>query len=355
MTTTTQTFLNHFRSLNPAARAVSTRNGQQRRQRHLTRALWCGATIAWMACGVSRSYGSQSLSWAISGESGNGPVGTATDGATVTEAFTEHSPGNFNYAGAINAAVSWSDLSQSYDGKTDLVGLHTGSHLDLWAYNQPGQTGPITVTITPHVFIRSWHVADVEAPPWQCISAVTFAMRLNDGIDEYVKQYDASLYAGHGISVANNNMSPTTIGTSDGGKIGFNMSHQVSAQDNTYCHSDGASLAWYSVRVSPNGYLSTGPRDPANPPIPVVMDSTPQTTSVAFTDASHTQMTVSGIGGPTNVPLPYLVMTTTNVSLPLANWVACQTNNFATNGTFSYSFPVNANESQRFFQLQMAQ
>ena len=150
-------------------------------------------------------------------------------------------------------------------------------------------------------------------------------------------------------------MSPYTMVKSDGGRVGFNMTHRVRALDNTYCHSDAASVAWCSMSVSPNGYLSTGPRDPANPPISMVMDSTPQTTRAAFTDASHTQLTVSGIGGPTNVPLPYLVMTATNVSLPLGSWVACQTNNFATNGTFSYSFPMNANEPQRFFQLQMAQ
>jgi len=102
-------------------------------------------------------------------------------------------------------------------------------------------------------------------------------------------------------------MSPYTMVKSDGGRVGFNMTHRVRALDNTYCHSDAASVAWCSMSVSPNGYLSTGPRDPANPPISMVMDSTPQTTRAAFTDASHTQLTVSGIGGPTNIPLPYLV------------------------------------------------
>jgi hypothetical protein len=82
---------------------------------------------------------------------------------------------------------------------------------------------------------------------------------------------------------------------------------------------------------------------------------TPQTTSATFTDASHTQMTVSGVGGPTNVPLPYIVMTTTDLALPLASWTPFLTNNLAMDGTFAYCFPVNAGEQQRFFQLQMAQ
>jgi hypothetical protein len=234
--------------------------------------------------------------------------------------------------------------------------VHTGSHLDLWAYNQPGQTGPITVTITPHLFIRSWHVADVPAPPYQCISGVTFSLRTyHNGVDVYLQEYETSLAAGYGISVTLNNMSPYTMATSDGDRVAFSMGHRDYAAENSYLKSDAASLAWYSVSVSPNGYLSTGPRDPANPTTLLLPPFTPQTTSSTFTDASHTQMTVSGVGGPTNVPLPYIVMTTTDLALPLASWTPFLTNNLAMDGTFAYCFPVNAGEQQRFFQLQTAQ
>ena len=354
MKTTKQSVLNHLRSLNPAGRTATARNGQPRRRSHLARAL-CGVAVAWLAIGASRSYGDESLNWQFA-PGIDAPGGTITNGATVTEAYT-HPQSGYYYIGTINAGTAWSDLTLSFDGASNYgVAVRTSSRLDLWAYNQPGQTGPITVTITPHLFIRSWHVADVPAPPYQCGSAVGFTLRTyHNGVDVYVQEYETALTAGYGISVTLNNMSPYTMATSDGDRVAFAMGHTDSAFENSYLHSDAASLAWYSVSVSPNGYLSTGPRDPANPPIPVVTDSTPQTTSVAFTDGSHTQMTVSGIGGPTNVPLPYLVMTTTNLALPLANWSPVLTNNFTSDGTFSYSFPINANEPQRFFQVQMAQ
>lgn len=319
------------------------------------RAVGGGLAIAWLVIGASRSYGDETLNWQFA-PGIDAPGGTITNGTTVMEAYTYPHSGYY-YVGTIHAGTAWSDLSLLFDGgSTYGVAVRTSSRLDLWAYNQPGQTGPITVTVTPHLFIRSWHVADVEAPPWQCISSVSFSLWTylnNAGVS--LQEYATTLNAGAGIIVSLNNMTPYPLATSDGDKVTFAMGHADGEIENNYLESDAASVAWYSVSVSPNGYLSPGPRDPANPPIPVLVDTTPQTTSVAFTDASHTQMTVSGIGGPTNVPLPYLVMTTTNLALPLANWSSFLTNNFAPDGTFSYRFPVNANEPQRFFQVQMAQ
>jgi hypothetical protein len=159
-----------------------------------------------------------------------------------------------------------------------------------------------------------------------------------------------------GIQVLQNHMSPYQLPAADGDQVAFYLQHDDGVDANGGWYSESVnSVAWYTVRVSSNGYLSTGPRLPANPSVPVLPPTTPQTSSATFTDGSHTQMTASGIGGPTNIPLPYLVMTTTNLALPLTSWTPYLTNNFGTNGTFSYSFPVNANEPQRFFQSQMAQ
>ena len=319
--------------------------------------LGCGVAVGFlsMAIGAISSYGDETLNWQFAPGIGDAPGGTVTNGATVTEAYSHPQPG-YNYSATINATLTWSDLSLMFDGASTYgVAVRTSSRLDLWAYNQPGQTGPITVTITPHLFIRSWHVADVPAPPYQCMSTVSFNLNMylnNAGV--CVQGYETSLAAGHGISVTLNNMPPYALAASDGDQVRFDMAHADGEAENSYLESDASSVAWYSVIVSPNGYLSTGPRDPANPTTPLLPPFTPQTTGVAYTDASHTQMTVSGVGGPTNVPLPFLVMTTTNLALPLANWSPYLTNNFATDGTFSFNFPINADEPQRFFQVQMA-
>jgi len=128
-----------------------------------------------MACGASRSYGYEILNWQFA-PGIDAPGGTITNGATVTEAYT-HPQLGYYYSGTINASHTWSELSLRFDGASNYgVDVHTGSRLDLWAYNRPGQTGPITVTITPHVFIRSWHVADVQSPPYQCFSEAIFTL-----------------------------------------------------------------------------------------------------------------------------------------------------------------------------------
>jgi hypothetical protein len=271
------------------------------------------------------------------------------------EAFTYPHSGYY-YVGTINAGATWSDLSLSFNGgSTYGVDLRTGSQLDLWAYNQPGQTGPITVTITPHLFIRSWNATAVPEMDWGSYSQVIFSLQTSlNGAGVRLQQYDTTLYGGadRRITVALNDMLPYALASSDGDKVTFALGHLDREVENWYLSSDAASVAWYSVIVSSNGYLSTGPRDPANPATPLLPPFTPLTTSATFTDASYTQMTVSGIGGPTNVPLPYVVMTTTNLALPVASWTPFQTNNFATDGTFCYCFPVNGGEPQRFFQLQ---
>lgn len=81
---------------------------------------------------------------------------------------------------------------------------------------------------------------------------------------------------------------------------------------------------------------------------------TPQTTSIDFRCQPQADDGVR-CRRPYSCAFALLVMTATNVSLPLANWSPCLTNNFATNGTFSYTFAVNTNEPQRFYQVRMAQ
>ena len=100
-------------------------------------------------------------------------------------------------------------------------------------------------------------------------------------------------------------MAPYQLPAADGDQVAFYLQQDngVSANGGWYSESVD-SVAWNTVSVSTNGYLTTGPRLPANPSVPILPPITPQTTSVSFTDASHTQMTVSGIGGPTIAPLP---------------------------------------------------
>jgi hypothetical protein len=139
-------------------------------------------------------------------------------------------------------------------------------------------------------------------------------------------QYDTLLSGrgNEGVTVPINLMAPYTLDVVDGEQVTLEMGHMDTVSVNSWLSANAASVAWYTVSVSPNGYLSTGPRYPANPPVPILPPIRPQTTSAAFTDGSHTQMTVSGIGGPTIAPLPYLAslpsrLAMRQTSIPIAN------------------------------------
>jgi hypothetical protein len=50
---------------------------------------------------------------------------------------------------------------------------------------------------------------------------------------------------------------------------------------------------------------------------------------------------------------PYHVLTSTNVSLPLAQWTPLFTNNFDANGDFAWTNAMNVNVPQQFYLIQV--
>ncbi|HEX5218668.1 MAG TPA: hypothetical protein VFZ59_03810, partial [Verrucomicrobiae bacterium] len=52
-----------------------------------------------------------------------------------------------------------------------------------------------------------------------------------------------------------------------------------------------------------------------------------------------------------NTSASYIVLTSTDASLPLANWTPVATNAFDGNGNFAFTNAVNPNEPQRYYLL----
>jgi autotransporter-associated beta strand protein/T5SS/PEP-CTERM-associated repeat protein len=69
----------------------------------------------------------------------------------------------------------------------------------------------------------------------------------------------------------------------------------------------------------------------------------------ALLRSGSTNLVFSGTGGPTNAP--YRVLTSTNVALPLTNWVALLTNQFDANGIFTFTNSISPSVSTRFYRL----
>jgi len=350
----------HLRSLNPAGSPASARNGQPRRRWRGLKASRLLVITGCLALAGS-SPAQQAMSWSFYDGGSFGKSGSATNG-TVTDSSSEIAGNGDTTLGTLNGTVSQSEVYIYHNGGPQTYGCNTtyGSTLHLRAYNKPGMTGTVLVTVTPYLAVRELSVPTMDT--YSPAAGVTFTLQMfRNGNLVDKRAYDESLQGNNlngGDYILTDNMAATTLAFADGDDVNFNLSHVAGASCNFwgFAEMSARAVAWYTVGVSDNGYLTINPRGyPVNPPAPILPPITPQTTSVAFTDGSHTQMTVSGVGGPTIAPLPYLVMTTTNLALPLANWLPCQTNNFAPDGTFAYSFPVTANEPQRFYQVRMTQ
>jgi len=200
---------------------------------------------------------------------------------------------------------------------------------DLWAGNQPGQIGPVTITVTP--------LFSIDQLSSHGYYSASLSISQNGNLctrQQYLFYLD---------SVMTNSLETYTFSVNPGDQVTFDLDHF----DVFYSSGSGSmgSTASYALSVSTNGYLTNAVQSPVN---------LPRFTSVFFTNASPKLLTLSGTGGPSNAQ-PYYVITATNAATPLSAWTVCQTNNFDTNGGFVFSFPVNAGEPQRYIQLKIAQ
>ena len=62
-------------------------------------------------------------------------------------------------------------------------------------------------------------------------------------------------------------------------------------------------------------------------------------------------MVMSGSGGPANAN--YYLLSSSNLTLPLANWTRLVTNQFDATGGFTYTNALNQNSAQWFYRLQL--
>lgn len=305
--------------------------------------------VAFLAL-ASTMHGAPGRQYIRGGLPGGQPWQITTNGTPVIGSVDSRS-GGLGCAGTMHVTLTSSDLSVLQGGPATYgTDTSSASTLDLWAYNQPGLAGPISITVTPYLFTRDWYLDPISNDSL----GIEFTLRTQvNGEDVDLRHYSMTRTTHGGVTVYNDYMTPTTINVNDGDQVTFVLGFDLSAGVNWWVTDWITSVAWYTVGISGNGYLSTDSRLPANPPVPVLPPLAPQCTGATFTDGSHTQLTVSGTGGPTIAPLNYYVVTSTNLALPLPSWTPYQTNVFAADGTFTFNFPIDQAEPQRFFHVRM--
>ena len=316
----------------------------------------CGGLVAiCLATSLTDGYARELITWDFLGL-GNNPGGSTEDGIAVSDSDSGSDPMAGNYTGTVYAALCQSDLAVSWNGDS-IYEAHTAasSLLEFQVYG----SGTVAITITPHAFIRSWDATPTPPDGGIASCEVKFSLSIARSKAVWaVPQCDKTLSGrgSEGATVVTDLMDPYTIYTGNGELVSLEMNHQDIvnvdswATGNSWLSASVASVAWYEISVSANGYIS-GTAPFAGKAVAVLPPSAPQITKMALGHAGQNLMTASGIGGPNIAALPYWVMTSTNLSQPLSAWDVCQTNTFASDGTFSFSVPVNDTEPQRFYQV----
>jgi len=119
-----------------------------------------GLGIAAIACLVLGSTVSaqQTMGWTFYDGGIFGKSGSATNGS-VLDSSSEVAGGDTTL-GNIAGNVSYSEVYIYHSGGQQTYGAYTqfGSTLSLQVYNQPGETGAVSVTVLPYVAVADWYV-----------------------------------------------------------------------------------------------------------------------------------------------------------------------------------------------------
>jgi autotransporter-associated beta strand protein len=125
-----------------------------------------------------------------------------------------------------------------------------------------------------------------------------------------------------------------TLAAGDSFKL-FNASAYAGSFSTTNLPALGSGLVWDTSHLI-NGILN----------VVSVIKPTPFITSFSL---SGTNLVFTGTNGLANGP--YVLLTSTNVALPLTNWTAIATNAFDSNGQFNLTNGINPDEPQQFYIL----
>jgi hypothetical protein len=103
----------------------------------------------------------------------------------------------------------------------------------------------------------------------------------------------------------------------------------------------------------PSGYTATINTNLANTAIQLVVTVAPAVTKPTITSVTFQtgpSVLITGTNGTVNSG--FFVLSSTNLALPINQWVSLATNTFNSSGNFSVSVPVSASEPQRFYRIQ---
>ena len=286
--------------------------------------------------GAARSY--------ISAPGGNAGIGVTwrVGGLNTTATFAGNTTNNVGFIKEGTGTWIWT-------GTNFHTGATTVSNGTLLVQgNAAGATGAFTVTATgtlggTGIIGGATTVNGKLSPGNNAVGTLTFtnSVNLNSGGTAYIeirkspKTNDllrvlGRLTYGGALSVTN---LAGTLTNGDSFKI-LDATNYTGAFAALSLPALGSGLGWNTNALYTNGTLS------------VVM--LPRFNSVGLVG---TNLIMSGNGG--MVGSNYYVLTSTNITWPLAQWTPIATNQFVTGGSFNFTNGVNSGTPQRFYRLQV--
>ncbi len=139
----------------------------------------------------------------------------------------------------------------------------------------------------------------------------------------------------YGGSLTVSNIGPTALAVGNNFKL-FAASSYAGAFSSLSLPSPGAGLGWTNKLLLDGSIeVVAGPTGPA----------------IAGISVSGTNVIIAGSNGTPNAP--YAVLTSTNVALPLSNWVSIVTNQFDSSGNYSFTNGITPIVPQRYYRLRV--
>ena len=200
--------------------------------------LMVGIFISCSAVEPHIAQAQETLGWSFYDGGSFGKSGSATNGPISDSSLETGGNPVTTTIGNVNSDVFRSELYLYRYGYPATYGENVsfGSRIAFNVYNKPGQTGPITVTISPYTAILDWAASAGQQSGVGNYVSLTVTKNSNPWLTrksntDYYVYPDGSV---HPLPDPSNDLSASTVSFQDGDQLVINFSHQVGGVANFY-------------------------------------------------------------------------------------------------------------------------
>jgi autotransporter-associated beta strand protein len=268
------------------------------------------------------------INMAINSSSGTNTVGTITVGTNSTAGgigtlIVANSISLVNQTGGAGAAV----------GTLDIPGGIVNCGSNIVKTTTLNSTGNISVTSGGTLKVGG--VTGTPAAPIDTLTLDTATLRLN---------LDGTLGAATVVATTVSASGTTTLKLDSISGVSIGITYPLIS----YTGTDPFSALTLGPLSA--GYVGTLVDDTGSSQIGITFSAVPLAPpTIGSITTSGNNLVFSGSGGPANAN--YVVVATTNITVPRTNWTRIATNSFDGSGNFSYSTPIDTTKPVRFFSI----